>query len=115
MTPATIQVGQVIPATVVPLEADGVTPTPGAVVSEESWSVSDPTIASLVSNADGSASLTGVAAGEVTVSVSATVTDTNGAVSQLSATNTLTVEAAPPPPPPTPLTASIEIAFGPAA
>lgn len=107
MSPATINVGQSIPATIVPLAADGVTPSGGA-VSNPTWSVSDSAVATLTENADGSATLKGVAAGTVTVNVTATVTDTDGSVNTFSGMNTLSVQA----PPPAPLTASIAIQFG---
>jgi hypothetical protein len=110
MAPVTLLVGQSVPATAVPLEADGVTPTPGAIVSNPSWSVTDPTIASLTANADGTATLKAIAPGTVRVDVVAAVTDSDGTVSTFSGSNTLTVSA--PSPPPTGRTASLGVSFG---
>lgn len=107
--PATLIVGQSIPATVSPLEADGSTITPGAVVSAESWSVSDSTLATVAPQADGSVIIVAIAAGSVTVSVTCTVTDADGTAGSFSASNSLTINPVPPPPA---RTASVEIVFG---
>jgi len=109
MDSATMLVVQSLAAKAVPLEADGVTPTPGALVSNESWSVSDLTVVTSTLNADGTVTLTAIAPGSVTVGVSATVTDSDGVVGTFSGTNTVTVTA---PPPPTGRTASLGISFG---
>jgi len=93
-TPGTQAVGSVLTATVVPLEADGVTVTPGSkLTTNPTWASSDAAIATLVSNADGSATITGVAAGTVTITATGSVfTDNDGtATSPLDATNTDTV------------------------
>jgi len=110
MNSGTMLVGQSLAATAVPLEADGVTPTPGAVVSSPTWSVSDPTVATFTQNADGTATLTAIASGTVSVGVAATVTDSDGTAGTFSGSNTLVVSA--PPPPPTGRTASIGVSFG---
>jgi hypothetical protein len=109
MSPASIQVGQSIVASAIPFEADGVTQTPGAVVSSQSWSVSPSTsVVEQTINADGTATYTGAGPGTAVVYFSGTVTDTNGAVSTLSSSATITVAA---PAPPVPLTASVNIGF----
>jgi hypothetical protein len=107
--PVTEAVGQSVIATAVPLEADGLTVTPGAVVSAQAWSISDPTIASQTTNADGTATYAALAAGTATVTVSATVTDADGTVGSFTATNTITVTAVTPP---TGRTVSLQINFG---
>jgi hypothetical protein len=99
-------VGQSVTATVVPLEADGSTTTPGAVVSAQTWTLAATGVVTLTSNADGSASFVAVAAGTATVDVSATVTDSDGTVGNFTTTGTITVTA------PTGRTASIAISFG---
>jgi hypothetical protein len=101
-------VGQTVTATVVPFEADGTTQTPGAIVSAQVWSIADPTIASQNVNPDGSATYTGLTAGSTTVSVTATVTDSDGTVQNFTAQAGLTVIAVVAPD----RTASIQIQFG---
>jgi hypothetical protein len=86
-----VAVGATLTGTIVPLEADGVTVTPGAVVSGQSWSVDSNQFVSFVQNPDGTATFTGVAAGTATVTASATVVDQDGTTSNFSATNTITV------------------------
>lgn len=105
-------VGQSSTGTVVPLEADGVTQTPGAVVSNQSWSITDPSLTA-TTNADGSVTIEGVVANDSPVSgtVNATVTDEDGTVNSFSATFTVSVGTATPPPPPTGRTASIGVNF----
>jgi len=93
-TPVTEAIGQSTIATTVPLEADGVTVTPGAAVSAQVYTISDPTIASQTANADGTATYKALAAGTATVTVAATVTDSDGTVSSFTAANTLTVTPA---------------------
>ena len=90
-TPGTIAVGATVTGTIVPLEADGVTVTPGAVVSAQAYSVDDSSLVSFVTNSDGSATFTGVAAGTATVTATATVTDASGTVNSFTTTNTLVV------------------------
>ena len=110
MNTLALLIGQSSIGTVTPLEADGLTVTPGAVVSNQSWSISDPSL-TLATNSDGTATVTGVAdsAAPVTGSVSATVTDADGTVSSFSATFTVTVTGTTPPP--QARTASIGVAF----
>jgi hypothetical protein len=106
-------VGQTSQASIVPLLADGVTPS-GGTLSAVSYTFSDPS-ATVVLNADGlTATVTGVAAssGPVAGSASATVTDTDGAVSTWTQAFTITTNSVtPPPPPPTQLTQSISVQF----
>lgn len=98
--------GQSSVATIIPLEADGTTITPGAVVSAQTFSITDPGI-SLVTNADGTATITGVGptTGAVSGTASATVTDVDGTTAPFSQTFTVTVNA------PTQHTASIGLTF----
>ena len=90
-----LTVGQSTTATIVPLEADGTTVTPGAVVSAQTFTLTDAGI-SLVQNADGTATITGVGptTGAVTGSASATVTDTDGTVTSFTQAFDVTVNAA---------------------
>lgn len=101
-------VGSVLTASVVPLEADGITVTPGAnLTTPPAFTISDPTIATIVDNGNGTASITGVAAGTVTVTATGGVfTDADGtATAPLTATNTDVVTQ------PTGRTASMQINF----
>lgn len=90
-----------------PLEADGVTPTPGATVSHAAFTLSDPSV-EVVDNGDGTVKITGVAAstGAVTGTVQANVTDQDGAVGTFTQSFTVTVNPAP-----TGLTSSIGVDF----
>ena len=106
-------VGQTSQASIVPLLADGVTPS-GGTLSNVVYSFSDPS-ATVVLNTDGvTATCSGVAAstGPVAGSASCTVTDTDGAVSTWTQPFTITTHAVtPPPPPPSQLTQSVVVAF----
>jgi len=103
-------VGQSVIATIVAYEADGITATPGAVVSAQAWSaVSDATIATLTANADGTATFLALAAGTLTGSVSATVTDPDGTVLSLTGSYTLVVSAASPS---TGRSVNLQVSFG---
>lgn len=101
-----LTVGQSTVATIVPLEADGTTITPGAVVSAQAFTITDPGL-SLVQNADGTATITGVAptTGAVTGTASATVTDSDGTSGPFTQSFQVTVNA------PTQHTASIGVQF----
>lgn len=103
----TLLVGQSTIASIVPLEADGVTVTPGAVVSNATISETDPSV-TVTDNADGTVTIAGVAAGTATGTASATVTDADGTVNTFSVSFTTTVNAVTPP---TGRTASIAVAF----
>lgn len=105
MQSGTAFVGQLLVATAVPLEADGTTTTPGAVVSGPIWSVSDANVASVTTNTDGTANLVALTSGTVSVGVTASVTDPGGTATTFTASGTLTVSA-----PAT--TASLGISFG---
>lgn len=104
--PGSENVGQSVIATAVAYEADGITPTPGAVVSAQVWTVDNAAIASVTTNSDGTATFVGVAAGTATATCVATVTDTSGASTSFTATNTLVVSA------PTGVSAGLQISFG---
>jgi hypothetical protein len=114
MNTLVLNVGQSSIASIVALEADGVTVTPGAVVSAQVFTVSDPSI-TVTDNSDGTATILGVtpSSGAVSGSASATVTDADGAVVNLTQPFTVTVNG--PVTPPTGLTTQIGIAFTPAA
>jgi hypothetical protein len=116
-TPGTLAVGTTITATFVPIEADGITQTPGAVLTTPPvYTIDNPAIATIVDNGNGTAAITGVASGTVNVTATGGVfTDSDGTVSApLTATNTATVptgrtvtaqinfSAAPSPAPPAP-------------
>jgi hypothetical protein len=91
-TPGTLAVGATLTATFVPLLADGITVnTTSKLTTNPTWATSDATIASIVSNADGSATVTGVAAGTATITATAgSFTDSdNTVVGPLNATNTV--------------------------
>jgi hypothetical protein len=106
-------VGQTSQASIVPLLADGVTPSGGA-LSAVAFAFSDPS-AMVVLNGDGlTATCTGVAAstGPVAGTASCTVTDTDGVVSTWAQAFTITTNAVtPPPPPPAQLTQSVAVQF----
>jgi hypothetical protein len=108
-----LSVGETSQASIVPLLADGVTPSGGA-LSNVSYAFSDPS-ATVVLNADGvTATVTGVAAstGPVAGSASCTVTDSDGAVSTWTQSFTIQTDAAViTPPPPSQLTQSIAVEF----
>ena len=91
-------VGQTSQASIVPLLADGTTPS-GGVLSHVTYNFNDPS-ATVVLNPDGlTATVTGVAAsaGPIQGSAGCTVTDTDGAVSQWTQIFTIqTNQAAPP-------------------
>jgi hypothetical protein len=110
MNSLSLTVGQESTGTIVPLEVDGVTQTPGAVVSAQEYVISDPSLEA-TTNADGSVTILGIAAGStVSGTASATVTDADGAVAQFTQTFTVTVSAAVVTPP-TGLTTSIGVSF----
>lgn len=101
-------VGSTLTATFVPIEADGITVTPGSKLTTfPAYTISDSTIATLVDNGDGTATITGVAAGTVTVTATGGVfTDLDGtAVGPLTASNTDAVTV------PTGRTVSAQISF----
>ena len=101
----TVAVGSTVVGSIVPLESDGVTVTPGAVVSAQGYAVDNPALASFVVNADGTATFTGLSAGTANVTATATVTDTSGTSNSFTTTNTLVVTA------PAGVTASIQLNF----
>lgn len=107
MNDVTLLVGQSTTGTIVPLEADGVTVTPGATVSHASFSLSDPSV-SVVDNGDGTVTITGVApsTGPVSGTAQANVADQDGATGTFTQAFTVTVNPAP-----TGLTASIGVDF----
>lgn len=115
-----LSVGQTSQASIVPLLADGVTPS-GGVLSNVLYAFSDPS-ATVVLNPDGlTATVTGVSAssGVVSGSASCTVTDTDGVVSTWNQAFTIQVNGVAPPPP-AQLTQSVAVSFtdpisGPAA
>lgn len=107
--PGNQTIGSTLLATFTPIEADGVTPTPGTTLTTPpTWTISDSLIATLTDNGNGTATITGVAAGTVTVTATAgTFTDSDGTVvGPLDASNTDTVTA------PTGRTVSAQIVFG---
>lgn len=96
-TPGTQAVGSVLTATFVPIEADGVTSTPGAVLTTPPvYTIDNTAVATIVDNGNGTATITGVSAGTATVTATGGVfTDPDGVVtSPLTATNTDTVTGA---------------------
>ena len=102
-------VGQASQASIVPMLADGVTPS-GGVLSGVSYNFSDPS-ATVVLNPDGlTATCTGVAAssGPVPGSAVCTVTDTDGAVSKWTQAFTIQTNAVVPP---QQLTQSVAVKF----
>jgi hypothetical protein len=109
----TLNVGQTSTATIVPVLADGVTPS-GATLSAVSFAFSDPS-ATVVLNSDGqTATVTGVAdSAGAAVSGQAlfTATDTDGAVAQFSQGFTITTVGTIAPPPPSQLTQSGIVTF----
>jgi hypothetical protein len=103
-------VGDTVPVSPLPLLADGVTPS-GGVVSGISYSDYDETVAST----DVTGLVTALKAGLSYVTITNTVTDSNGAVTTQTCQGQVNVTAAPAPPPPvppTPLTVSEVLVFG---
>lgn len=89
--PGTQAVGSTLTATFVPIEADGLTQTPGATLTTAPvYTIDNPAIATIVDNGNGTATITGVSAGTATVTATGGVfTDSDGtATAPLSATNT---------------------------
>ena len=113
MNALVFNVGQTSQASIVPLLADGVTPS-GGTLSNVVYTFSDPS-ATVVLNSDGvTATCTGVAgsSGPVAGTAACTVTDTDGVVSTWTQAFTITTNAVtPPPPPPQQLTQSISVQF----
>jgi len=113
MNALVFNVGQISQASIVPLLADGVTPS-GGTLSNVVYTFSDPS-ATVVLNSDGvTATCTGVAgsSGPVAGTAACTVTDTDGVVSTWTQAFTITTNAVtPPPPPPQQLTQSISVQF----
>jgi hypothetical protein len=103
-----LNVGQTSTDTVTPLLADGVTPS-GGVVSNLAVTFSDPSATVSVSGVN-TLLVTGVAAsaGAISGTRSCTITDTDGAVSQWTASFTVTTNA---PVPPSQLTQSVVDVF----
>ena len=104
-----LNVGQTSQASIVPLLADGVTPS-GGTLSAVSYTFSDPS-ATVVLNADGlTATVTGVAAstGAVSGSAACAVTDTDGVVSTWTQAFTIQTNAVVPP---AQLTQSVAVQF----
>jgi hypothetical protein len=92
MATASLTAGQELSVTIDPIQANGLI-TEGATVSNVVYSVPDATVVSLVSNADGSATLapTATVTSSAILTVSATVTDPDGTVGNFTATATITV------------------------
>lgn len=111
MNSLTLAVGQSSTGTIIPLLADGITPSGGA-ISNASFSITPDPSFSAVDNADGSVTIVGLAvsASPVTGTASATITDHDGAVSTFSQSFTIVVTAGTTPPP-TATTASIGVSF----
>ncbi len=103
-------VGQTSQASIMPLLADGITPS-GGVLSNVSYTFNDPS-ATVVLNPDGvTATCTGVAdsgGNAVQGTASCTVTDTDGAVSQWNQSFTIQTNAGAPP---DQLTQSVAVQF----
>lgn len=110
MNDITLLVGQSTIGTIVPLEADGVTQTPGAVASAQAFSIPPDPSFGAVDNGDGTLTITGNApsAATVTGTATATVTDADGTVNSFTQPFTITVNGVTPP---TERTASIGVSF----
>jgi hypothetical protein len=106
-----LQVGQSSIATIEALASDG--SASNGVISAVAFTFTNPD-ASFVNGADGvSGTVTGVepSTGPIEGSVTCTVTDTDGAVSQFTQSFSVTVDPGAPPPPPVPTTASVQVNF----
>jgi hypothetical protein len=92
MADLSLQVGQSSTGTVVPFLADGVTQTPGATVSAQVWTLSDPAI-TVTNNPDGTVTVLGVSptTAPISGSVEADVTDSDALVTHFTATFSVTV------------------------
>ncbi len=97
MADLSLLVGQSSVGTVTPLMANGATNST-AVVSNVVWTLTDPAL-TVTPSADGTVVIAGVAAttADVTGTVSATVTDSDGVATTFSATFTVSVGAVVPP------------------
>src|SRR5271157_3781786 len=82
MNSVSLLVGQKVTASLQPVDANGVVVT-GATLSEIVWANGDVTKIILTDNENGTALLVADAAGSLTITASATVTDPNGAVTAL--------------------------------
>lgn len=101
-------IGSTLTATFIPIEADGVTQTPGATLTTPpTFTVDNPAIATLVDHGNGTATITGVSAGTVTITATGGVfTDSDSLpTAPLTATNTDTITL------PTGRTVSAQITF----
>jgi hypothetical protein len=94
MADIVLSVGQSTTVTIAPVEADGTTITPGAVVSAQTYSLSDPAVTT-VQNPDGTLTITAVSATttDLTNNSTATVTDQDGTVGNFSKSFTMQVTA----------------------
>lgn len=92
MADLVLQIGQSSTGTVVALQADGVTETTGAVLSNVVWALNDPAV-TVTANADNTAKITAVSAttSDLSGSVTATVTDSDGTVNSFTANFTVSV------------------------
>jgi hypothetical protein len=108
MNALVMTVGQKSVASIVPLEADGVTVTPGAVVSAQALNITDPSF-SVTPNGDGTFTIAALAPNAGTAPVSgtatATVVDAGGTTGTFSVPITIQVNA------PTGVTAGIGVNF----
>lgn len=107
-----LNVGQTSTASIQPFLADGVTPS-GGVLSNVSYSFTDPSATVVLNSDSATATVTGVAdsAGNAVQGIaSATVTDTDGVVSAWSQAFTIQTIGVTPPPPEQ-LTQSIAVQF----
>jgi hypothetical protein len=107
-----LNVGQTSTASIQPFLADGVTPS-GGVLSNVSYSFADPSATVVLNSDSATATVTGVAdsAGNaVQGTASATVTDTDGVISQWSRMFTIQTIGVTPPPP-SQLTQSVAVQF----
>ena len=105
-----LNVGQTSQASIVPLLADGVTPS-GGVLSNVSYSFSDPSATVALNTDNLTATVTGVApsTGPITGTAACTVTDTDDVVSTW--TQPFTIQTNAVAPPPSQLTQSVAVEF----
>lgn len=95
----TLEVGQTATLTLNPLESDGTTITPGAVLSNVNWSITQD--GQIINNTnppnEADLAIAADSVGTATVNVTATVTEENGATGTVTGSEVITVILIPPP------------------
>ncbi len=96
MADLSLQIGQSSTSTLTPLLADGVTPTPGAVITSATWSLSDASISTVTNGNEITVTAVAETTNPVNGSVVVVVTDSDGTVGNFTVSFTVTVGGVPP-------------------